>query len=112
MPSTLTTQGCFYDEVGFYQAVQNIEWASTTGGNGFGAKFHYFYGTVWVQKSDVNKCSGTAHPNIDPYASGSFAHSCTWDSANTSGMSADGKIVYDIADDGEGEKVWQLTGTS
>ncbi|MFC9131119.1 hypothetical protein ACFT4A_30335 [Streptomyces sp. NPDC057099] len=103
---------CFYNERGWYQATQVINWASTTGGNGFGKKFNYFRGTVWAQKNDRNKCGDTRSPMVNANASGSYIHYCTWDHANTSGMSADGKIVYDIKNDGEGKKVWQLNGTS
>lgn len=108
----LSVSLCFHNEVGFYQTVENIEWASTTGGDGWGTKFNYIYGVVWTQKSDANKCSTTGHPNINAYSSGSYIFSCSWKSADTSGMSGDGKIVYDVANDGKGEYTWQLTGTS
>ncbi|GHA56270.1 hypothetical protein GCM10010303_80220 [Streptomyces purpurascens] len=53
-----------------YQATQVINWASTTGGNGFGKKFNYFRGTVWVQKNDQNKCSATRSPRVNANESG------------------------------------------
>jgi hypothetical protein len=103
---------CLHDERGFYQAVQVFDWASTTGGDGWGKKFNYLKAVVWVQKNDVNKCSNTESPPVNNHEGGSYTFYCAWDSANTSGVSADGKIVYDVADDGIGEQTWQLTGTS
>lgn len=100
---------CLYNHVGSYQAISNVSW---DGGFIVGTRFNSFTATVWVQKNDVNKCTGTGYPSINSYDSGSLAFTCAWQSANTSGVSADGKIVYDIANDGKGAYTWQLTGTS
>ncbi|MFI5894628.1 hypothetical protein ACIA5D_31460 [Actinoplanes sp. NPDC051513] len=100
---------CLYNHVGSYQAISNVSW---DGGFIVGKRFNSFTATVWVQKNDVNKCTGTGYPSINSYDSGSLAFTCAWQSANTSGVSADGKIVYDIANDGKGAYTWQLTGTS
>ncbi|MFF4015520.1 hypothetical protein [Streptomyces sp. NPDC001843] len=35
------------------------------------------------------------------YESGSSTITCVWNPADTTGMSADGKVEYDIADDGK-----------
>ncbi|MEV5961498.1 hypothetical protein AB0L70_07015 [Kribbella sp. NPDC051952] len=102
---------CLYDETGFYQGVSIVNWGSSVGGTAFGNRFNYFYSVVWVQKNDVNKCSNTAYPDINGSDGGSLLHSCSWDAANTSGVSVDGKIVYDVANDGKGAYTWQLTGT-
>jgi len=100
---------CLYNHVGSYQAISNVSW---DGGFIVGKRFNSFRATVWVQKNDVNKCTGTGDPSINSYDSGSLTFTCAWQSANTSGVSADGKIVYDIANDGKGAYTWQLTGTS
>jgi hypothetical protein len=100
---------CLYNHVGSYQAISNVSW---DGGFIIGKRFNSFAATVWVQKNDVNKCTGTGYPSINNYDSGSLTFTCAWRSANTSGVSADGKIVYDVANDGKGAYTWQLTGTS
>jgi hypothetical protein len=98
---------CFYNEVGFYQSVEIVNWDSDAN---LGTRFNDFAATVWVQKSDVNKCSSTGYPSVNSGNSGAYTISCSWDSADTSGMSADGKIVYDVANDGKSPYTWQLTG--
>jgi len=105
----LTVVLCFYNEVGFYQTVEWINWNSTAD---LGTRFNDFVAKAWVQKSNVNKCTGTEYPSVNSYNSGSTDAQCSWKSADTSGMSGDGEIVYDVADDGLGAFTWNLTGTS
>ncbi|MFF4487432.1 hypothetical protein ACFY0F_13215 [Streptomyces sp. NPDC001544] len=107
----VTVSTCLYNEKGFYQAVQVLKWHSTIGTDCCGTKFNWFEHTTWVQKNDVNKCSESTHPDINSYESGSSTITCVWNSADTTGMSADGKVAYDIADDGKDPITWNLTGT-
>ena len=103
---------CLYDETGFYQSVMVLRWWVSGGGaHCCGTKFNNFAITTWVQKNDFNKCSETDYPGIYGSSSGSLTISCTWQSANTSGVSSDGRIVYDVADDGKEPFTWQLNGT-
>jgi hypothetical protein len=106
---TIWVDLCLYNHVGSYQAISHVSW---DGGYIIGKRFNSFAATVWVQKNDVNKCTGTDNVAVNSYDSGSEAFTCAWQSANTSGVSVDGKIVYDIADDGNGSYTWQLTGSS
>lgn len=44
-------------------------------------------------------------------ASGSGLVSCRWNASNTGGVTTDGQIVYDVANDGKTPYTWNLTGT-
>jgi hypothetical protein len=102
---------CLYNHVGSYQSIVKYSWRSTTGGDGFGTKFNDFVVVGWVQKHDHNKCRQSTTPAVNSDPSGSGIVSCSWNSANTSGVTADGQIVYDVADDGKTPHTWNLTGT-
>jgi hypothetical protein len=102
---------CLYNERGFYQAVVNLSWRSTTGGDGIGTKFNNFVVVGAVQKNNRNKCRVTTTPSVNSNATGSNTSSCRWRAANTRGVTTDAKIVYDVADDGKPAHTWNMTGT-
>jgi hypothetical protein len=102
---------CLYNHVGSYQGIVKYSWRSTTGGDGFGTKFNDFVAVGWVQKNNHNKCRQSSTPSVNSNASGSGLVSCSWHSANTGGVTTDGQIVYDVANDGKAPHTWNLTGT-
>lgn len=49
----------------------------------------------------VATCGMPSTPSVNGNASGSGLGSCSWNASNTGGVTTDGQIVYDVANDGK-----------
>ncbi|MFE1772250.1 hypothetical protein [Streptomyces sp. NPDC059008] len=78
-----------------------------------GHKFDNFDVQVRVEEFDSTKSRKTSDQTaeINSREADGFQVQSEWLSGQQHGFSADGKIVYNINDDGEGDFVWNLAGS-
>ncbi len=88
-------------------AYAKVSWSEAGGG-----KFDQFAVQVRVEKNDVSVKSDVCDLTSRINGSASGSYTCTGTTVvNKFPDTADGTVTYDLNDDGQGKKLWQLGGT-
>ncbi|MFF8276317.1 hypothetical protein ACF05T_09450 [Streptomyces lateritius] len=106
----VTVKICIEQDVptGAYRAIASVSWQE-----GAGNKFNNFDVHLRTEKYDVTfhgmVCDLTAQ--INRFEANHVDCKVAWDYRSPGGVTGDATVLYDIADDGEGELRWDLTGS-
>lgn len=112
---TVTVQMCVQSSGSSRRAYAKIDWDGNLGYIG-GKRFNSFVVSVRLEKNDsiktVTSCDYTSNINANYSSSDHFCTGPWLASSSTGGWSGDGKVLADIADDGNGTYTWDLHGSA
>jgi hypothetical protein len=110
----VTVDTCVQSDGDYYRPYVKIRWDGTSGFIG-GTRFNSFAVSYRLERYDSTKtvfsCDKTSA--INGHESGSTAcYGYRWHhSTDSGGWTADGKVLYDVANDGNSTYTWQLHGS-